>query len=308
MKKTLLILAAGMGSRYGGMKQLDTFGPNGELLMEYGIYDAIEAGFNKIVFVIKQDMSKIFIPLMDDLFNDLIEIHYVFQELEDLPADCIANYEREKPWGTAHAIWAARYHISEPFLIMNADDFYGKNAFKVASDFFDNDTSNFAVISYQLDETLSEYGGVNRGICFTEKNKGILKKIVEVKGIRRKSKEELIFNELKGLEKGLALNELVSMNMFCLRPSFFPLIEELLIDFMDDSLNISNEELLIPHVIEYSIQHTNINTMVLDSKSDWFGVTYKADRIMAIYKIEDKIKLGLYPKKLFKRDNGILFI
>lgn len=303
MKKTLLVLAAGMGSRYGGLKQLETFGPNEELLMEYGIYDAIKAGFNKVVFVIKQDFAGAFIPLMDELISGLVEVHYVFQEMEDLPSGYIKSYERKKPWGTAHAIWVTRNIIKEPFLIMNADDFYGANAFKVASSFFDRDHENFAVVSYNLGETLSEYGGVNRGVCFTEKDSNKLKEITEVKGIEKQVGNELTFISPKELNAKLNPSDLVSMNMFCLRPSFFPLIEKLLKDFLEDSSNISNEELLIPHVIENSIVKTNIQTIVLNSKSDWFGVTYKEDRATAMYKIEEKTKKGLYPKKMFRVNN-----
>ena len=281
MKKTLLILAAGLGSRYGGLKQLDTFGPNGELLMEYGIYDAIEAGFTKIVFVIKRDIAAVFIPLMARVISDEIEVHFVFQEMDDLPKGFI-NTNRIKPWGTAHAIWTARNCINEPFLIMNADDFYGKNAYVMASSFFDSDSINFAVVSYRLGDTLSEYGGVNRGICFKENGTNNLKKIVEVKGIQKQSNNQITFVQPKELGEVLKLNELVSMNMFCLRPSFFPLVEQQLIDFLSKPVNLATEELLIPEVIEDSIANTSINTLIVNADSDWFGVTYKADRDMAV--------------------------
>lgn len=301
MTKTLLILAAGLSSRYGSLKQLETFGPNGELLMEYGIYDAIEAGFTKLVFVIKQDIADVFMSLIDELNLDSIEIHFVFQETNDLPSGFNNDHKRKKPWGTAHAIWSAREKIKEPFLTINADDFYGKNAFKVASNFFEINAKDYAVISYKLGDTLSAYGGVNRGICFTDKTTNNLMKIVEVKDIKHHINNNLVYQTPEEIHKKLTPEELVSMNMFCLRPSFFPLIENLLKEFSQMPLSLPNDELLIPHVIDHSIRNTTTNTIVIDSNSDWFGVTYKEDRIMAIYKIEKKIKCRCYPEKLFAK-------
>lgn len=299
MKKTLLVLATDMSSRYDGLKQFDSFGPNGELLMEYGIYDAIEAGFNKIVFVIKQEISWVFTSLMDGLIPDTVEVNYVCLEIEDLPSNYTNTFERKKPWGTAHAIWSARNIIQEPFLIINADDFYGKNAFKVASDFFNKDSENFAVVSYELGDTLSEYGSVNRAICQTEQGSNTLNQIIEIEDIKHQN-NKLIYKTHNETNKRLTLNELASMNMFCLRPSVFTLIERLLKDFLDDSASSSTKELLINDIIEDCIKNTDINTSVLNSKESWLGLTYKADRIMAIYKIEDKIKRGFYPKNLFR--------
>jgi NDP-sugar pyrophosphorylase family protein len=297
--KTLLILAAGLGTRYGGLKQLDTFGPDRELLMDYSIFDAIEAGFNKIVFVVRESFIDQFKKLMIPKLDGIVSLEFVCQENDDLP-NSIKETTRKKPWGTAHAVWAARHVIHEPFLVINADDYYGKNAYLVAYKFLKRKSKDFAVIGYRLGDTLSDFSTVNRGICFRKIGSEKLDKIIEFKGIKMDSNSTLSFTKPDGYYKQLIVNEVVSMNMFCLSPVFFEYTEIILEQFLNEHQHELDKELLISNVIDQIIRKRKIKTFILDSNSDWFGVTYKADRIMARYKIEDKIKYNQYPKSLFQ--------
>lgn len=270
--------------------------------MDYSIYDAIEAGFNKVVFIISACFADEFIDIMTPKFGSKIKLRFVTQNMDDLPTTINTNNSRSKPWGTAHAVWAARNVIDEPFLVINADDYYGKKAYKMASKHITEKPNDYAVLGYRLGNTLSNYGGVNRGLCMgTNKVNGtILSKIVEVKGLRKSLNGVFTFSEPKDFSHEFDDKDLVSMNMFCLNQSFFTMTKLLLTKFLLNSNENNLAEILIPDVVDFSITDTDIKTWILSTNSSWFGVTYKPDKIMATYKIQDKINKGLYPKTLFE--------
>jgi len=297
MTKTLLILAAGMGSRYGGLKQMDGFGPNEELLMEYSIYDAVEAGFDKCVFIIRESFSEAFKEVIHNKWKDRIELVYVHQETSDLPEGASVSIERPKPWGTGHAVWAARDVIDGPFVMINADDFYGRPSYLRAARFFDENESDYAVLAYQLGPTLSEHGTVNRGICFADET-GNLTKIIETKKIDTAEDGSIVYEEPADAGIVLKMDTLASMNMFCLRASYFEYGTELFSKFLDDEANHEKGEFLVPSVIDHAINNDLLQTKVIDSESSWFGVTYKADQEDAKNQIEKLIADGVYPQSL----------
>lgn len=297
MTKTLLVLAAGMGSRYGGLKQMDGFGPNDELLMEYSIYDAVEAGFDKVVFIIRESFSEDFKNVIHEKWNSRIECVYVHQEITDIPEGMDVSIDRPKPWGTGHAVWAARHVIDGPFVMINADDFYGRPAYLRAARFFDENEKDFAVLAYQLGPTLSEHGTVNRGICFTDEESN-LTKIIETCKIEADAEGCINYGEPENIEIDLQNDTLASMNMFCLRASYFEYGTKLFTEFLEDENNHLKGEFLVPSVIDYAINNDLLATKVVDSESSWFGVTYKADQDDAKAQIEKLIEEGVYPQSL----------
>ncbi len=296
-KKTLLILAAGMGSRYGGLKQMDGFGPNEELLMEYSIYDAVQAGFDKVVFIIRESFDEAFRNVIHNKWKDAIELVYVHQKMDDLPDGFDRKIEREKPWGTGHAVWAARHAIDGPFVMINADDFYGRTAYMKAAEFFNTNDKDYAVLAYQLGPTLSEHGTVNRGICFTDADSN-LSKIIETLKIGTEDDGKISYQEPEDIGVELKADSLASMNMFCLRASYFNYSTQLFEEFLNDEKNHAKGEFLVPTVIDYTIHKDLLQTKVIDSQSNWFGVTYKADQESAKKEIEALIAQGVYPDAL----------
>ena len=299
MKPTLLILAAGMGSRYGGLKQVEPVGPNGEAIIDYSIYDAIKAGFGKVVFIIRESFADAFKEKFDKKLAGKIKVDYVYQELDNLPEGFTLPEGREKPWGTAHAILVAKDAINEPFCALNADDFYGFKAFQVMSDFLSESTkeSEYSMVGYHLKNTLSEFGTVSRGICNADENNH-LKKIVETIKIQKKG-ENVVSIEEDGSETQLTGDEIVSMNNWGFKPSIFKILEEKFTEFLKTEIDKPKSEMYIPFVVFELIQDNKATVKVLEANSPWFGVTYKEDKPFVVEKIRNMIKMGEYPEKLF---------
>lgn len=299
MKPTLLILAAGMGSRYGGLKQVEPVGPNGEAIIDYSIYDAIRAGFGKVVFVIRESFADAFREKFGPKLEGKIEVDYVYQELDNLPKEFSLPEGREKPWGTAHAILVTKDLINEPFCALNADDFYGFNAYKVMAEYLSqsSDTTEYSMVGYKLHNTLSDYGSVSRGVCDVDEN-NLLQKIVETTKILKRE-DKIISVEPDGTEKQLTGNESVSMNIWGFKPSIFNSLEEKFSAFLKNHINEPKSEIFIPSVVFDMIQEEKASVKVLEADSPWFGVTYKEDKPRVVAKINQLIDTGEYPEKLF---------
>ena len=272
--KTLVILAAGMGSRYGGLKQTEKFGPKGEYLIDYSIYDAIEAGFNKVVFIIKEENYDLFRDTVGKRVENHIKVEYVFQNMDNVEKKYIIPEERVKPLGTAHAILCAKDKVHEQFAIINADDFYGRDAFKVASNFMDKNDKDIAIVGYKVSNTLTENGAVKRGILKIEDGK--LLKIIESS---IESKDNVIeASPLSGEESfTISENDLVSMNMIVFPANFFNYIEANFDDFLKNN-DLAKAEYLIPDVISKALNEKLLNVYVESTNAKWVGVTYKEDK------------------------------
>ena len=279
---TLLIMAAGMGSRYGGLKQLDSVGPNQETIIDYSVYDAIRAGFDKVVFVIRKEFHNEFRSLITDKYLGKIKVEFAFQELENLPAGFSCAKGRKKPWGTGHAILSAKDIIQEPFVAINGDDFYGLESFKVVADYYQNGGSEFSMVAFQLDNTLSDFGSVTRGLCTLKGNK--LDTVIETGG--------LIMSE-KGMksDRNIHLNgkEPVSMNVWGFTPDLFGYLESMFLQFLKEEGDALKSEYLIPSVVNNLIQTDKKSVHILHSSAKWFGVTYKEDKSYVMEKIKKLI-------------------
>ncbi len=299
MKPTLLILAAGMGSRFGGLKQVEPVGPNGEAIIDYTIYDAIRAGFGKVVFIIRESFAEAFKEKFDKKLEGKIEVDYVYQELDMLPEGYTLPEGREKPWGTAHAILVAKDAVKEPFCALNADDFYGKNAYKVMADFLTSSTddSEYSMVGYQLRNTLSDHGSVSRGLCEVDKNSNLVK-IVETTKIFKKGEAAYSVEE-DGSEKPLTGNESASMNIWGFKPTVFATLEKRFVDFLEKEISKPKSEMFIPSVVFDLISDGEASVKVLEADSPWFGVTYKEDKPLVVNKIRNLIDAGEYPEKLW---------
>ncbi len=299
MKPTLLILAAGMGSRFGGLKQVEPVGPNGEAIIDYSIYDAIKAGFGKVVFIIRESFADAFKEKFDAKLKGKIEVEYVFQELDNLPQGFTLPEGREKPWGTAHAILVAKDAVKEPFCALNADDFYGFKAYQVMADFLSgsNDENEFSMVGYHLNNTLSDFGTVSRGVCSVDKNNH-LQKIVETTKILKRD-NAIVSIEENGSETPLTGNEIVSMNNWGFKPSIFKTLEQKFTDFLKTEIDKPKSEMYIPTVVFEMIQDNEATVKVLEANSPWFGVTYQEDKPFVIEKIRSLIDRGDYPEKLY---------
>jgi UTP-glucose-1-phosphate uridylyltransferase len=299
MKPTLLILAAGMGSRFGGLKQVEPVGPNGEAIIDYSIYDAIKAGFGKVVFVVRESFADAFKDKFDPKLKGKVEVEYVYQELENLPEGFSVPDGREKPWGTAHAILVAKNVIKEPFCALNADDFYGYNAYRVMAEFLTQSVNptEYSMVGYKLKHTLSEYGSVSRGICKVDEN-DFLQKIVETTKILKKE-DKVISVEPDGSEKELTGEESASMNIWGFTSSVFPVLEEKFIEFLEKKGSELKSEIYIPSVVFEMIRDKKATVKVLKADSPWFGVTYKEDKPRVVARLKKLIEAGDYPEKLF---------
>ena len=295
---TLLILAAGMGSRFGGLKQIEPVGPNGEFIIDYSIYDALEAGFNKIVFIIKEENFELFKDTVGKRIEDKVKVEYVFQKSGDLPSE-YGIEEREKPWGTAHAIRAARDVINEPFAMINSDDFYGRDAYIKIAEFLGNNSKDkeYGMVGYYLKNTLTSYGSVKRGVC-EEKNNSLVK-LVEC-NIEDKN-GALIATPLDGRDSfEVSENVLVAMNFFGFMPGLFDILEKRLHEFLTVNKDkLDKAEFLIPDVLGMEIEDGNINMTVFDTTARWLGVTYKEDTPELVNAINEMIEDEIYPKKLW---------
>ena len=300
MKPTLLILAAGMGSRFGGLKQVEPVGPNGEAIIDYSIYDAIRAGFGKVVFIIRESFADAFKENFDKKLKGKIEVEYVFQELNMLPEGFTLPEGREKPWGTAHAILVAKDVINEPFCALNADDFYGFNAYRAMAKFLteSTDPKEYAMVGYNLNDTLSEFGSVSRGICEEDANKNLVKIVETLKIVKRAN--EIISIENDGSETSLTGNEIASMNNWGFKPSVFAQLEKRFTQFLKTEIDKPKSEMYIPSVVFDLINDKEATVKVLEANSPWFGVTYKEDKPFVIEKINALIAKGEYPQKIWE--------
>jgi len=300
MKPILLVLAAGMGSRYGGLKQIDPVGPFGETILDYSVYDAIKAGFGKIIFVIRQDIRKEFDLNVGQKFKSFIDIDYVFQELNKIPTPFTLPEERIKPWGTGHAILCASDKISEPFAVINADDFYGFNAFLKMAEFLikveEENCLNLAMIGYKLANTLSEFGTVARGVCKCSGNQKLVD-ILEITGIE-KIKERIIC-KMGDIEHEFIGDEPVSMNFWGFTPGIFKRLNDKFSFFLKNNIKNSKSEFYIPFAIDELIKSKEAEVTVIKTDEKWFGVTYKEDKPVVIDSITKLIRDGKYPEKLF---------
>lgn len=299
-KPTLLVLAAGMGSRYGGLKQMDPMGPDGETILDYSVFDAIRAGFGKVVFVIREDFAEAFREGVGSRFSDRIEIDYAFQKLDDLPEGFSVPADRQKPWGTAHAVRAAREVINEPFAVVNADDFYGADAYQTAADYLRNlstESTDYSIVGYYLKNTLSEHGGVNRGIC-TANDQGLLTNVEEVVDITRRPGGAVIGTGLDGSEREIAEEAIVSMNFWCFSPAYFTQTEEHFSAFLAQHLNTPKSECYIPTVVDDFVEKEQATCKVLPTTSNWFGVTYPDDKPRVVSAVAALIANGEYPENL----------
>lgn len=297
---TLLIMAAGMGSRFGGLKQIEPFGPNGEFIIDYSIKDAVRAGFNKAVFVIKKENLEIFKETIGKRIEKHIQVEYAFQELEDLPDGFTVPANRVKPWGTGQAILAAKNNIKEPFAIINADDFYGYDSYKNIINYLKNipleNKQQYALVSYLMRETLSENGSVKRGICNVKDGK--LVNLVEANIVLEENK--MIANPLNtSLFYELEENTLASMNMFGFTPSIFKFLEQEFKLFLTDYINEPTSEFLIPEILGKGVKTGFCDLNIVGTNAKWYGVTYKEDILLLKTVIEEKINNKEYEKKLW---------
>ena len=301
MKPTLLVMAAGMGSRFGGLKQMEGIGPHGETLLDFCIHDALKAGFGKIVFIIRRDFENIFREAVGRKWEKKVPVGYAFQELSLLSSGFQVPPGRVKPWGTAHAIWSAKNEIGEPFAAMNADDYYGPQSFRVLSDHLQENTSldqaDYAMVGFHLGNTLSEYGSVARGVCEVDED-GFLKGVVERLQIEKEGSKARYLGEDKHFHH-LQGTEIVSMNLWGFTPALFYQLEEGLDRFLREKGGEEKSEYLIPRVVDELIEGGRAQVKVLPTGDSWFGMTYPQDLPAVKAKVAELIAKGVYPKNLW---------
>ncbi len=307
MKKPILVvMAAGMGSRYGGLKQIDPIGANDQLIIDYSIYDARRAGFETVVFIIKKEIEDIFRQAIGDRLSKVIEVRYAFQEKDDLPHGYTLPHDRVKPWGTAHAVLAARHLIDAPFVVINADDYYGPEAFRAIYQHLSNNPDNdlgyqYAMVGYRLDNTVTQHGHVARGICIVDDN-GSLCQVRELTRIEQHS-DAIRYTEDDGNTwNTLADDAIVSMNLWGFHPSFLTETMEQFPAFLDDALmnNPLKGEYFLPSVVSNLIQSGKAQVKVLSCSEKWYGVTYQQDKPVVVAAIAEKTAEGLYPLRLWE--------
>ncbi len=290
MKKdiTLVVMAAGMGSRFGGLKQIEPIGPKGEVLLDFSVYDAVEAGFTKVVFVIKHEIEKDFKEVVGKRIANRVKVEYAYQEIDKLPEGYTRPADRTKPWGTAHAILCCKDIVKEPFAVVNADDFYGRSAFRQMADFLMNNTDDYAMVGFRLVNTLTENGHVSRGVCEIEN--GVLKSVTE-----RTKIMNCKYTEDDG-ESWIALPEdtVVSMNLWGFTPDVFGYIEKGFKTFLDEKINVPKSEYYLPTVVSERIERGEKQVKVLVAEDKWYGVTYKEDKEVVVNAITDMVNKGLY--------------
>ncbi len=309
MKPTLLVLAAGMGSRYGGLKQMDTLGPNGETIIDYSIYDAVQAGFGKVVYIVREYFKDDMIKAVNAKYGNVkcldgkpLEFEFVTQELDKIPEGFVLNPERQKPWGTAHAILMAKDVIKEPFAVINGDDYYGRDSFKVLADWLmahEGTTGHYSLVGFELENTLSESGQVSRGIGAADED-GLLTSVVEHHEIARNADGCITGrNSVTGSVVELAPKSLCSMNMWGFTPDYFEKSEEIFGEFLKQNINELKAEFYIPYVIDSVIRKGTGRCELLKTSSKWFGVTFKEDRPGVVAKLQEFADAGVYPSPLY---------
>lgn len=310
MKPTLLVLAAGMGSRYGGLKQMDGLGPNNETIIDYSIYDAVQAGFGKVVYIVREYFLDVFKQTVKEKYSNVkcvdgsaLEFVFVTQELNKIPQRFTLNPERQKPWGTAHAMLMAKDVIAEPFVVINGDDFYGRDSFRIAADWcraHEGSTGVYGIVGFELDHTLSESGGVSRGICHYDAENHLtdvvehLNIVMDPDGVVRGD------NSLSGEHVDLKAKELCSMNMWCFTPDYFAKSGKIFEDFLEVNAMELKKEFYIPYAIDCMIKDGSAKCDVLSTPSRWFGVTYKEDRPAVVAKFAQLVADGVYPSPLYE--------
>lgn len=309
MKPTLLVLAAGMGSRYGGLKQMDGLGPNGETIIDYSIYDAVQAGFGKVVYIVREYFLEDFKKHVAERYSHVkcldgtpLQFDFVIQELNKIPEGFTLNPERVKPWGTNHAVMMAKDAIHEPFAVINGDDYYGKESFKVLADWFkkhEGETGKYALVGFELDNTLSDSGTVSRGIGTADKD-GLLTHVEEHHNVIRKEDGKIHATNSEGEEVVLNDKDLCSMNMWGFTPDYFQKSEELFKDFLKVNINELKAEFYIPNAVDSLIKKGTATCELLSTPSRWFGVTYQADRQGVVDKFQEFADKGVYPTPLYK--------
>lgn len=300
MKPTLFVLAAGMGSRYGGLKQLDGVGPSKETIMDYSIYDAVNAGFGKLVFVIRKDFEADFTEKIVKKYEKQIPVELVFQEPDKLPEGFTPNPERVKPWGTNHAVMMGKSVINEPFAVINADDFYGRESFKILADYLttlDKSENKYCMVGYRVGNTLSESGTVARGVCETDENDN-LTGVVERTQVKRID-EKVSYQDDNGSWTSIEDNTPVSMNMWGFTPDYFKHSDEYFVKFLKENQDNIKAEFYIPLLVNELIVSNTVTVKVLDTPSKWFGVTYAEDRPAVVAKLQELADEGVYPTPLW---------
>lgn len=300
MKPTLFVLAAGMGSRYGGLKQLDGVGPNKETIMDYSIFDAVNAGFGKLVFVIRKDFEEEFTKKIVKKYEKKVPVELVFQEPDKLPEGFTPNPERVKPWGTNHAVMMGKSVINEPFAVINADDFYGRESFKVLADYLtslNNSEDKYCMVGYRVGNTLSESGTVARGVCETDQNDN-LTGVVERTQIKRIN-GKVSYQEDNDNWIPIEDHTPVSMNMWGFTPDYFKYSDEYFINFLNENQDNIKAEFFIPLLVNDLIVSSKVTVKVLDTPSKWFGVTYAEDRPSVVAKLKELTDEGVYPSPLW---------
>ena len=302
MKPTLLILAAGMGSRYGGLKQLDRVGPSGETIMDYSVYDAIRAGFGKVVFVIRRSFEDDFREQIIKKFADKIDVRVVFQDISSVPEGATYNPEREKPWGTNHAVLMAKDEIQEPFGVINADDFYGRESFEVLAKFLQSvsaERNKYCMVAYRLQNTLSENGYVSRGECFVDSN-SFLTNVIERTKIQREG-DKIVFHGEGGENISIEPNTPVSMNFWGFTPDYFEHSEKRFIQFLSEQGQELKSEFYIPTMVNDLIGEGKASCKVIDTPASWFGVTYAEDKPTVVEQIRQLVVKNIYPDNLWQQ-------
>lgn len=311
MKPTLLVLAAGMGSRYGGLKQMDGLGPNGETIIDYSIYDAVQAGFGKVVYIVRESFKEQFEQTVKEKYANVtcvdgepLQFVFVTQELNKIPARFTLNPERQKPWGTAHAVQMAAEVINEPFAVINGDDYYGKDSFRILGDWLrehENSEGVYSIVGFELSNTLSESGGVSRGICSYDADQH-LTDIVEHLNIMKEA-DGVVRGDNSTTNEHVELdgNALCSMNMWGFTPDYFKKSAAIFEGFLEKNINELKKEYYIPYAIDCMVKDGSAKTDVLSTPSHWFGVTFKEDRPAVVAKFQELADNGVYPTPLYKK-------
>jgi len=301
MKLVLVVMAAGMGSRYGGLKQIDSIGPNNESIMDYSVYDAARTGFSKVIFIIRRDIENEFKSVISSKYKNIIPVEYAFQEITSLPLGYSCPTDRKKPWGTGHAVLMAKDIVKETFAAINADDFYGRKAFELIFNYLssakDEKYLDYSMVGFLLKNTLSEHGYVSRGVCRCDVS-GMLENVVEILHIERDNGRAKYLDG-NGNYKKLTGSEIVSMNMWGFTPSIFMHLEKMFIEFLENNISDVKAEFYIPSVVDSLIKNRKAKVKVLKTSEHWFGITYKEDKPNVVLAVRKLIEKGFYPEKLF---------